>query len=265
MSLFLHASEWLDLAKRVPVGQKRRVDHGCGMTRSMDVWNNPESYSAYCHRCQKSGRVRKELVGKIHTSEVIHRKYCNSKDLYTLQELAHKHPDWYRRMVVLLQDKGVSIPVLEGVGFGLRYNYIDHRLVLRLPNIDLGRDCTGYNSAKWLKYYNDESPSYYVLHGTQQPNRIVLTEDTFSAAKITYYTGVSSMCLLGTNIDASKVVQLMTKRVTIATDGDAVGYKSAKRIRQRLEPLGVVCESIIVDGYDPKDLSPKQLKELLHA
>ena len=58
----LHHSEWLLKAKAVPVGHKRRVHHGCGATASMDVWNNPDSWAAYCQRCHDSGRVYKEYL-----------------------------------------------------------------------------------------------------------------------------------------------------------------------------------------------------------
>ena len=260
----LHHSEWLSKAKAVPVGQKRRVHHGCGATASMDVWNNPDSWSAYCHRCHDSGRQYKEFFTPVPKDVVVYRKYCNSADLLELSVLRSKHPEWFRRVIVLLQAKGVSTALLEGVGALLRYNFKDHRLVLTFDGVDIGRDCTGSSPAKWLKYYRDNGLGYVYLQGKNlQDVRVVITEDVFSAAKITYYTGLSSMCLLGTGLDDKKVKTLLGKSVVVCTDGDAAGYKAAKEIKQRLQVLNVPCTLKIKDGLDPKDMSPYELTEFL--
>lgn len=264
----MHHSEFLAKAKAVPVGQKRRVHHGCGATAAMDVYNNPDSWSAYCHRCKESGRVYKEHLTPVPKDTVVYRKYCTDGDLLELSELAQKHPDWYRRMVVLVQSKGVSCALLEAVGATLKYNVKDHRLVLKFDGVDIGRDCTGYSSAKWLKYYRDVGLSYVYLQGESVQGvreRIAITEDTFSAAKITYYTGVSSMCLLGTAMDDSKLIKLLNADVLLCTDGDKAGYDAARLIKQRLQALGVPCTVRIKAGYDPKDMTPEELLELVNA
>lgn len=261
----LHHSEWLLKAKAVPVGQKRRVHHGCGATASMDVWNNPESWSAYCHRCHDSGRMYKEYLTPVPKDVVVYRKYCNSADLVELSVLRSKHPEWFRRMIVLLQAKGVSTALLEAVGATLRYNVKDHRLVLKFSGVDIGRDCTGVSPAKWLKYHRDDGLGYVHLQGKNaQDTRVVITEDVFSAAKITYYTGVPSMCLLGTGFDDQKVVQLLNAKVLVCTDGDKAGYDAARVIKQRLDVLGVPTEVRIKDGYDPKDMTPEELLEFIN-
>lgn len=260
----LHHSEWLLKAKAVPVGQKRRVHHGCGATASMDVWNNPESWSAYCHRCHDSGRVYKEYLTPVPKDVVVYRKYCNSADLVELSVLRSKHPEWFRRMIVLLQAKGVSTALLESVGARLRYNVKDHRLVLSFSGVDIGRDCTGAAPAKWLKYHRDDGIGYVYLQGKNtQDTRVAITEDLFSAAKITYYTGVSSMCLLGTALDDHKVTKLLQAIVLVCTDGDKAGYDAARATKQRLEVLGVPVQVRIKDGYDPKDMTPEELSELV--
>ena len=260
----MHHSEWISKAKHVPVGQKRRVDHGCGSTKSLDVWNNSDSWSAYCHRCKTSGKVYKEFYEAIPEDVIVYRKYCNEGDLIELSELAHKEPLWYRRVIVLLQSKGVSTELLRAVGACLKYNLKDHRLVLRFPRVDLGRDCTGTNGAKWLRYYRDDGDGYLYLQGENVlDKRVCITEDFFSAAKIRYYTGLSALCLLGTSLDDTKVHLLMDKAVYVCTDGDQAGYDCYDQIKRRLAPLGVDVLNKITDGYDPKDLTPQRLRELL--
>lgn len=260
----MHHSEYLTLAKTVPVGQKRRYSHGCGATNSLDVWNNPDSWSAYCHRCKTSGRTFKEFLTPVPKDVVVYRKYCNDSDLVELPALAQKEPLWYRRAIVLLQSKGVSTELLRAVGARLKYNVKDHRLVLKFPRVDIGRDCTGTSSAKWLKYYREGSDSYVYLQGENvQDLRVCITEDFFSAAKITYYTGLSSMCLLGTSLDDTKIQKLIGRRVLICTDGDKAGYDCAKKLKQRLDLLGVNTKVRVPIGCDPKDLKPNELRELL--
>ncbi len=46
----MHRSEWLDQCKRVPVGQTRRVVHGAEGRPNLVLYNNPDSWSAYCER-----------------------------------------------------------------------------------------------------------------------------------------------------------------------------------------------------------------------
>ena len=260
----MHSSEWLSKAKQVPVGQKRRVDHGCGATKSLDVWNNSDSWSAYCHRCKTSGRQYKEFYEEVPKDTIVYRKYCNDKDLVELTELAQKHQLWYKRVIVLLQAKGVSTELLRAVGARLKYNVMDHRLVLKFPRVDLGRDCTGTNGAKWLRYYRDDGDGYLYLQGENVfDKRVCITEDFFSAAKIRYYTGLSALCLLGTSLDDTKVHLVMNKAVYVCTDGDQAGYDCYDQIKRRLAPLGVDVLNKITDGYDPKDLTPQELRDLL--
>ena len=206
----------------------------------------------------------KEYLTPIPKDVVVYRKYCNSADLVELSVLRSKHPEWFRRAIVLLQSKGASTALLGSVGARLRYNVKDHRLVLSFTGVDIGRDCTGVSPAKWLKYHRDDGLGYVYLQGKNvQDTRVVITEDVFSAAKITYYTGVSSMCLLGTGFDDQKVVQLLNATVLVCTDGDKAGYDAARVIKQRLDVLGVPTEVRIKDGYDPKDMTPEELLEFV--
>ena len=136
--------------------------------------------------------------------------------------------------------------------------------MLSFSGVDIGRDCTGAAPAKWLKYHRDDGLGYVHLQGKNaQDTRVVITEDVFSAAKITHYTGVSSMCLLGTGFDDQKVVQLLNATVLVCTDGDKAGYNAARAIKQRLDVLGVPVQVRIKDGYDPKDMTPEELLEFV--
>ena len=62
MSKHMHEEEWLDQAKRCPLGQARRVYHGAETTPALVVFNKQDAWSAYCHRCHSTGFKAKELV-----------------------------------------------------------------------------------------------------------------------------------------------------------------------------------------------------------
>lgn len=256
--------EWLDLAKRVPVGQKRRVHHGAELTAAMDVWNNEDSWSAYCHRCHTGGKVYKQYREKVDPNTPVYRKYLDKSALISIKALERLDAQKYKGVVKLLHDKGMSTVSTEDLN--PQYNTVDDRLCFRFDGVDLGRDCTGRSPAKWLRYHNDTDRGYVYLQGknkyqTREP--VILTEDLFSGQKIRYYTGWSSVVLLGTNVRNDMSHFIMDKYPVIATDGDLAGFKAAVAIKRRCELLGIPYKVVDVpSGFDPKDLPPNHLIEL---
>ena len=262
----LHSSEWLDQAKQVPVGQKRRVRHGAECTKAMDVYNNEDSWSSYCHRCHDSGFVRKEVLEKPDTSVPVFRKYLDYNKCLTLSELAVRYPKKYCAVVVLLQEKGVSTTILEP--YKPMYCLTDDRLVFRFKGVDLGRDCTGRSPMKWFKYHNDSSKEFVYLQGKNglvKGSYVVICEDLFSCAKITHYTGLSTMCLLGTRFEDAKVAFCLRYglRVLGAFDGDTGGDGGHRIASDRCLLLDIQYQRVdIPRDKDPKDLKPKELINL---
>ena len=264
----LHHSEWLAQAKAVPVGQKRRVRHGAERTLALDVWNNEDSWSAFCHRCHESGKVYKEYLQKPLIAPVRHIKYLDKGSLAQPDKLAVIDSQEYKRLIVFLQSKGVSLTVLKHLN--PMFSTLDKRLVFQSQGVAIGRDITGTSAMKWYKYPTDNQRGFVYSQGRNRFSNyepIVLCEDMFSCAKVQYYTGYSTMCLLGTNFEDAKVKFLLDKNaeVLVATDGDKGGWDSAKVIRSRCELLGIPHKVLDVPtGCDPKDLKPKQLLELVN-
>lgn len=260
----IHSSEWLDQAKKVPVGQKRRVYHGAEMTPAMDVWNNEDSWSCYCHRCHAGGKVYKQFLQRVNPEQPVYRKYLNTKDLITIDELYSTDKLKYKRLMKLLHDKGMSMITIAALK--PMYNKVDDRLVFRFKGVDIGRDCTGLHGAKWLVYHSDNPSGYVYLQGknpycTREP--VILCEDLFSAQKVRYYTGWSSLFLMGTNFKDETAHFLMSRLPVIATDGDAAGWAARKVIRTRCEMFNIPVQSVGVPvGLDPKDMKPMELINL---
>lgn len=257
----LHPSEWLDLAKQVPVGQKRRVVHGAECTKAMDVWNAPESWSAWCHRCHAGGRVYKQYIQKIDVTAPEYKRYLEHDKLIPLEECERSV---LKVIVKLLHDKGMSITTVRDLK--PMYNPSDKRLVFRFKGVFIGRDTTGLSPAKWSIYHHDRQLGYVYLQGSnayQTREPVILTEDLFSAQKIRYYTGCSTLCLLGTNFKQDTAHFLLDKLVVVATDGDLAGDKARRTILKRCELFGIEATAVrIPNGLDPKDLTPQFLVQL---
>ena len=261
----MHHSEWIDQAKAVPVGQKRRVVHGAEATAAMDVYNSEAYWSAYCHRCQKGGKVYKEIAAKPHAAPIIHRKYLSKGDCIPIDKV---DKEVLRTIVTLLHSKGMSLYLV--MPFKPMYNKVDKRLVFSFDGVDLGRDTTGYNGAKWLVYYRDSQKGYVYLQPKSDVNDkdLVLTEDLFSAIKVNHYTGKACMCLLGTNFTDDKLNFIIDNKSipVLALDGDEAGHNGEFKIKRRLDLFGIPYKCAnIPDGFDPKDLNPKQLEDLFNA
>lgn len=266
----LHRSEWLADAERVPVGQHRRVYHGAERRPNLVVYNNTDSWSCYCHACHDGNKVYKQVLQKAVEVPTVMRKYLSTTDCCTLPELAQKHPDKFKRLVVLLHRKRMSTALLTP--YEPLYNLTDDRLVLGFNGAYVGRDCTERSHSKWFHYYTVTPLDYVYLQGsftlgTREP--VVLTEDLFSAIKVKHYTGLSTLCCLGTHVSDSIVGFLTYPRAdkvmypVLAFDGDAAGDTAKKVASTRLQIRGVPFTSVRVpDGNDPKDLSPSELQEL---
>lgn len=272
----MHRSEWLDQCKHVPVGQSRRVYHGAEGRPNLVLYNNPDSWSAYCHSCKEGGKVMKTMMEPVDTSAPVFHKYLSTKDLVTLKGM---EPRAYKDLVNLLHDKGMSTALFKGLN--VFYNTADQRLVFRFKGVDIGRDCTGRSPAKWLHYHNDNPAEYVYLQGktVREYEPVIMTEDLFSAIKINYYTGYSAMCCLGTRITDEIVKSfsglsgdakerstniLRKERVAVfAFDGDGAGDRARRDASNRFGLRSIPFVSVSIPrGLDPKDLSAAELINL---
>lgn len=269
MSQYLDQSEWLQDAKRVPVGQSRRVYHGAERRPNLQVWNNTDSWSCYCHACHLGGRVRKEVLQRVQEAPPVSQKYVSSSDCCTFDELAAQHPQKFKRLVLFLHSKCMSTTVLAK--YGAVYNLTDDRVVLGWKGAYIGRDVTERHHAKWYKYYSSVPMEFVYLRGrnkctSREP--VVLTEDLFSAIKINHYTGVSTLCCLGTHIHDSIIQFLVTETIpplypVLSFDGDNAGDTARRNAAKRLGIRGVEFSAVDVKrGYDPKDYTCSELQAL---
>lgn len=266
--------EWLNDAKKVPVGQSRRVFHGAEKRPNLQVYNNSDSWSAWCYACSEGGKVRKEVLERVVEAPPKFQKYLTLSDTCTLQELSTEHPQRFKRLVLLLHRKGVSTTLLAP--YKPLYSLVDDRLVLAFNGRYVGRDVTERHHAKWLVYHNNQHvPIHFVYFPTENKGQnsepVVLTEDVLSAIKVHAYTGLSTLWCMGTHVSDAIVSFLIThsaplKHPILAFDGDAAGDKAKRIASTRLSIRGVDFTAVRVpDNYDPKDLTPLELNKLFEG
>ena len=254
----LPSEEWLDKAKAVPLGQSRRVRHGFEPDAAMTVYNEAGKWSAYCWRCHAGGWVRKDLVQLVAAPVA-----APSRDPGQMQVI-QPGSALYSQIIVLLQQKNVSLPVIS---FGRPlYSPRDQRLVLTTDDGQIGRAMRPGQFPKWNSYrdrgYMRGGP------GDFSGADVVVTEDYFSALKIGHYVpDVLPVASLGTRLRPALLARLLdAKSVTVLYDGDAAGEHGWAPARRKLALVGVPCRRLSPPpGLDPKDLRPDQLVEILNA
>ncbi len=258
----LHEDEWLPQAQRFPVGSSRRVYHGAESRPNMVIWNNVDSWSAYCHSCRRGAKKTKELVRLVQPQPQKHAKLgMNPGPLTPVGTLGHLR---LRAVLEHWQEKGVGWPIVQWAQ--PHWSEQDKRIVYLLPGGMLGRDLTGKHPAKWFSYQRDMMFGY----GRMQPipgSKVALTEDWYSAAKISTYTEWLGVACLGTSVHPELLAQLIyAEDVALCFDGDNAGRTATADARRVLDLMGKPCRICEVpEGKDPKDLLGEELVCLLQG
>lgn len=260
----LPPNEWLHLAKRLAVGQKRRVRHNEERDCAMDVWNNGDSWSAYCHRCHMPGWVPKEHqqlnVQRVDPDRV---SPVPADSLHLSQASAYEQ----KRIWELLTEKGCPPGVIPEEH--VWYSRSSNRTLLRQGLQGLGRALSPQQQPKWLMYgdwwnqpriwwtrYQGVGPM--VLAPTAG-RVLVVAEDALSAYKIAksysvYGVDADVCATLGTTLTAASLnlVAANYSKVLSMYDPDRAGTAGLLAMRKRLSVFGIP----VVDGR-PQTGDPK--------
>src|SRR5699024_1624698 len=178
--------DWLDEAKRLPVGAVTRVQHKRDGSRrpNLVIGHEPDKYWAYCHACKEGGVHTKEHVRWGERAPAESRRRDIPDDL-----VGEDKWDASTRSMIegFLLSKGVSLSMITGT---VAYSPTRKRVFIR-PMLWSGytsRDLTGRSAAKWVHHPMANS---YVLEealGTvpnpDEREGIVLTEDILSMYKV---------------------------------------------------------------------------------
>ena len=224
----LDHSDWLADAKRLMVGQSKRIYHGAETRPNLVIRNEPEGWSAYCFHCKQHNFVPKGYIEAVQYKQDLITKLKTVQDTTVpLEQL----PEY-------LQTKILRFLIKKGLWAALASPYLvgvvleEQRLLFNVGTAWLGRDYTEMREPKWMTY--QEGLAY--LKGSPV---LFLTEDVLSALKVHALTGCSALALQGTQLKQQHILCcLQANAVILAFDADAAGNECTVKTRQRLLNLG---------------------------
>lgn len=256
---------WLSACKRLAVGQTQRY-RCCGRTPAAVLYNKPESWQLYCHRCKQTAVERKQFVSLVQPQVLPRVLPAPALLIRISQASAEIKAHAYSFMV----SKGLMPEMLEDALWSEELK----RLVFQTgPGTYIARAMHSYQQPKWLmlggmQSYAVAAPAK-ALDAVADAGLVVLTEDYLSARKVQYVanrywsqTTVLAVALLGTRLQLtlkSAIVQA-NKPVLLMLDGDPAGDSGTARISLELRPF-VPVSSYQIPGLDPKDMQVHQILE----
>lgn len=240
---------WLQACKRLVVGQTARF-RCCGRTPAAVLFNKPEAWQMYCHRCKESLSERKQYVSLVQP-EVLPRVLPAPAQLIQISQTS---AELQTQLYGFLVSKGI-MPEMAGAVY---YSEQLKRLVWDLQNgTYLARALHQYQQPKWVML--GEPASYAAAQPLQHPTElVVLTEDWLSALKIQWVSKkyssvpVTAVSLLGTRLALALKASLiqMNKPVLLMLDNDEAGWAGARMVQRTLKPFLPVHDRVLRD--DPK-------------
>lgn len=260
----LPKEEWLGDAQKLAVGQKKRVRHGFEASAAMDVYNNADSWSAYCHRCHESGRVV-----KVHQS--ILRRVEEPDRVTPVPATVMRFTDAtqyeQQRMWRLLCEKGCPPGVIPEEL--LWYERSVNRLMLVQSGQSLGRALDSWRTPKWLPYgaWHGKPMVWQTRAGA---GVTVLVEDALSGYKVakaidTYapQSSVRVIATLGTRITEAFLPYVVQDTILCMYDGDKAGLDGFLAMRKRVRVWGKPVLDLRPPLGDPKNNDLATLAERL--
>jgi len=249
----LPTSDWLHLAKRLPVGASKRVYHLHEVRANLVVQNHGDRWSCYCHRCHEGGVVRKEHAVPEPVKQ--ERFTVLPKDVlhYTQLDIPTQ-----LRIVNFLTSKGVDYETMIGHPW---FSALTQRIIFPTSQGFIGRTIVNAEP-KWCHYVNPGTGQYpaFATHTYDviSVKPVVLTEDYLSALKVRWAVPeVVPIALLGTRLSPKLLHELCCAQPSYILgffDGDAAGDAADVSAGKRLRGLGLNYLSVSrTRGYDPKD------------
>lgn len=262
----LPPDEWLGAAKSLSIGQKRRINHGCGKTAACDVFNQVDCWSAYCHRCHIPGWVPKEhqrLRPQVQ-EDPTRVSPVPADALHISQASAYEQ----RKVWELLIQKGCPPGVIPEEFIWLSRS--TNRILLRQGLRALGRALNAAQQPKWMMYgaWWNHPRLFWTRYRDAGP--MVLVEDALSSFKVAkaveHYAPESSLSVvatLGTVVTSESLKYVQGRDVYCMYDGDSAGAYGAAGLRRRLNVFGGAFYDVRPTVGDPKDMSLQEIAEWL--
>lgn len=258
---------WLRACKRLAIGQRARF-RCCGRDAAGVLYNNPDAWEYYCHRCKQVGKEHKQYQ-RIQLLEEPRVQPSAPADAIPVNQAPAETQNF---VYGFLTTKGI-MPEMVG---DAEWSREKHRILFRVGNGALGRATLARQQPKWVMYgqpmqFAVAAPAVAPDVAAAAPLKVVLTEDYLSARKIqhavTSYSAlnVQAIAMLGTRLPTPLRAWLIQNRpeVILMLDNDPAGYAGAAAAKRALRPFMQCREHYF--AADPKDATINEILGALNA
>lgn len=267
---YLEKRSWLEQAKLLPLGARRRVDHDCGGGRTLIVSHDERGFAAHCFRCNESGFEKHGLrpINQLQMRRAENEVFNRPTELPN--DFTDDVPPW---AATWLYKAGVFKETAREYGIG--WSPALQRVILPVYD-DAGKlvfmQARAVSKNQKPKYLNRCAVNKEnVLFTARAPcadwsrqadeSRVIVTEDILSAIRVgVVCTAVST---LGTSVsDGQANILAKFKHCTFWYDGDEAGLTGSRKGMQKLR---MFCDKTdrIVTPKDPKLYPNREIRSLL--
>lgn len=262
---------WLQVAENLPVGQKVRHDcPECGLdtnTNAAIVNHTVKYYSLFCNACGFNPISSKGIQTLAELARIRELNELAEQPLTKLELPNDFTEDIPRHARQWLFKAGITPSIWKQYGIG--YSKQLERVIL--PIYSANGELIWFQARAILEGQKPKyiQPSRYkgdvvfrsVTARGNDSSFTVITEDILSAIRV----GRSNpaIAILGTKITTEQAGLLRNYVCAVWLDPDKAGIRGSRNIRRT---LGLVTDTFDVQSdVDPKNLSNKQIKEILDA
>lgn len=258
--------QWLNVAQKLSVNDKCRIDCSCGSGKTMIVNNNIKTYTAYCFRCNRKEYHYKGQIGLYQTDySTIENKKVKielPKDTEPLVSAIGYHASIARKIMYRSQ-------IFEDLWTKFNIGYSDSLRRLVLPVYDSQGELIWYqlratdkSSIKYMQPSAEKSVCFYAENKGECSSGVVIVEDILSAIKVS--TVQSVIALLGTKLNNYTLSKISNfSEAIIWLDGDNAGINGSYDIKKS---ISLLCEvRAVVTTLDPKKYNSQEIQEILRG
>lgn len=256
---------WLRACKRLAVGQTQRF-RCCGRDAAGVLYNNPDAWEYYCHRCKQAGSERKQYQ-RLQVQPEQRQQASAPTDALPVSQVP---ADTQHFVYSFLSTKGIMPEMVPEVEWSDK----SQRIIFRVNAAALGRAVHPRQQPKWVMYgkplaFAVAAPAVAPAVAAGAGLTVVLTEDWLSALKIqhavTNYSAlnVQAIAMLGTRLPTQLRAWLIQQKpqVILMLDNDPAGHAGVVAAKKALRPF-MPCREHFFEA-DPKDAVVQEILEAL--
>lgn len=248
---------WQEIAKSLPIGQKRKIPC-CGEDATSYVsQDNKGIRMGPCFRC---GDKRYEPHGPRSAAEILAARKA-VEEIAEMRSIPKRcihlsHSDTPTEAKLWVLQAGIT-PELAETTYGMRYDPVTRRVNIPITGGFLSR--TVFNQRpKYIKAGASKT-EMFILEGNEP---VVLVEDILSAIAINR-AGYKAIAALGTSITQTIAADLGKHSCIISwTDADKAGDKAWVKLRKRMGLYPTVLHRIRTEK-DPKNIHRAEIVRLI--